>query len=129
MEVYAVLPDEGSYHYDPVDSRLEVLVEGPLRDRISPAILTAAGEGEAPLLLVLAGVPERTLRKYGERGYRFLWLDAGHLAQNLLLAAEALGLGACPIGGFCEDAVARAAGIDPRETVLYVLAVGHRAGR
>ncbi len=115
----------GAYHYDPVDACLEALVEGPLRERLAPAVFAAEGEMAAPVLLVLSAVFERTMRKYGERGYRFVWLDAGHLAQNLLLAATALGLAACPIGGFQEAGVALAMGLDARETVVYLIAVGH----
>ena len=56
-------------------------------------------------LLILTGVFERTQIKYGERGYRFVLLDAGHLAQNILLACEDLRLAAVPLGGFHDDAV------------------------
>lgn len=127
IELYAVPLDEGVYHFDPVDSVLEVVAERPVRSDAAPHVLTIADEMSAPLLFVLTGAPERTLRKYGERGYRYLWLDAGHLAQNLLLAAAAVGLGACPIGGFLEDELARALGIDARETILYLIAMGFSA--
>jgi SagB-type dehydrogenase family enzyme len=94
VELYPLVLDEGAYHFDPVEAALEVLVEGPVRERVAPHVFGELG----PLLVVLTGVPERTMVKYGERGYRLLLLDVGHLSQNLLLAAEGLGLAACPIG-------------------------------
>jgi SagB-type dehydrogenase family enzyme len=127
IELYPVLLDGAACHFDPVASFLEVIDEGPMRARIAPHVLSIAGELDAPLLIVLTGMAERTLTKYGERGYRFLWLDAGHVAQNLVLAATALGLAACPIGGFHDDEIARELGIDRRESVLSLLAIGHPA--
>lgn len=124
IELYAV-DASGAYHFDPVDAVLEQTAAGPMLERLRPSVLTLAREFDAPLAIVLTGVPERVMKKYGERGYRFLWLDAGHLAQNLILAATALGLGVCPIGGFYEDAVRAALSIDPRETPLYLLAMGY----
>lgn len=124
IELYPVLLDGPACHFDPLEPCLEVLDEGPMRERVAPHVLSYAGELDAPLLLVLTGVPGRVLTKYGERGYRFLWLDAGHLAQNLVLAATALGLAACPIGGFHDDELACALPIDRRESVLYLIAIG-----
>ena len=65
--------------------------------------------------------------KYGERGYRFCLLEAGHIAQNLLLAASAEGLAALPIGGFIDDELNEMAGLDGVEAaVLYLVLVGGR---
>lgn len=130
IELYASIldgPYAGAHHYDPVDSCLETLVDGPIREVLAPSVMTAEEELSAPVVLVLSAVFERTMRKYGERGYRFVWLDAGHLAQNLILAATALGLACCTIGGFHEAGVAQAMRLDSRETVIYLIAVGHAA--
>lgn len=130
IELYVAIldgPEAGLWHHDPGEGCLERIEEGPLRERVAPHILTFSREMDAPLLFLLTGVPERTMRKYGERGYRFLWIEAGHLAQNLLLAATALGLATCPLGGFHEDELVRLLGIDSRETLLYVIAVGKAA--
>lgn len=128
IETYAVLFEgarTGAYHYDPVASCLERLREGVSREEVGPHVVTIGAELEAPALLVLTAMPERTLAKYGERGYRYLWLDLGHLAQNLFLAAGALGLGACPIGGFYEERLRETLGIDRRETPVYLMAIGY----
>lgn len=69
----------------------------------------------------------RTRVKYGDRAERYATLEAGHAAQNVLLEATALGLGAVPIGALDEGAVRRAIGAPADELPLYVLAVGHPA--
>ena len=69
----------------------------------------------------------RSRFKYGQRGYRFALLEAGHLAQNVLLAAEALDLGAAPIGGFYDRQLAEFLEIDGvNEGPLYVIPIGSK---
>jgi len=66
----------------------------------------------------------KTKLKYGERGYRFLLFEAGHIMQNLLLVASALGVSALPIGGFVDAELDSALGIDGLDEVsLYLAAV------
>ena len=66
------------------------------------------------------------LAKYGERGYRILLLDAGHLAENVLLTAAALNLSACPLAGFFDDRLARTLELNPtEEPVLYAITIGN----
>ncbi|MBN1423531.1 SagB/ThcOx family dehydrogenase [Candidatus Fermentibacteria bacterium] len=75
---------------------------------------------------IWAAVPYRMTWRYGERGYRYLHLDAGHAAQNLYLAAESLGCGACAIAAFDDDAMSRLIGADGSELfVIYVATVGY----
>lgn len=84
-------------------------------------------EGGAAALLVLA-VFGRTRCKYGQRGYRFALLEAGHVAQNAVLAAAALDVPALPLGGFYDaqvDAIVDADGVD--ESVVYAVVLGGRA--
>ncbi len=130
LEVHALVllgagVERGAYRYDP---SCHALVPGPKHlddDLLRRTILAdAVGEGAA-LAVVLTAVFERTQAKYGERGYRFALLEAGHAAQNLLLVAQSMGLAAVPIGGFCEDALGRALGVDPaRESPVHVLLFG-----
>lgn len=80
---------------------------------------------EAPVLLLLGIAPAAITPRYGQRGIRFALLEAGHLAQNLLLTATALGLKTLPIGGFYDDELAVAAGWDGLFTQpLYLVPVG-----
>jgi SagB-type dehydrogenase family enzyme len=121
--------DGGVYHYHPVARALETVCSSATRDQFAPLVITAPGPPlSAPALLVLSARWERVLAKYGERGYRNLLLDAGHSAQNLLLTATALGLAACPLGGFYDDRLASALQLDPcEEPVLYAIMVGKPA--
>jgi SagB-type dehydrogenase family enzyme len=116
------------WHYHPLTHALERLraVSGPavLQPFMPPGLLGAP----PPLVLVQSLVFARTQTKYLERGYRFGLLESGHIAQNLLLGAVALGLAAAPIGGFWDDPFNELLGLDPeREAVVYSVLVGHAA--
>lgn len=77
--------------------------------------------------VILSTVPYRTSWRYGQRGYRYLYLDAGHVGQNIHLAAEALNAGACMIGAFQDEAMNDALGLDgSEEFVIYVATVGKK---
>ena len=81
----------------------------------------------AGALVILTARFERGEARYGERAYRFALSETGHVAQNILLVAEALDLGAVPLGGFCEDELGRHLGLDSRrESPLYVVMLGRR---
>ncbi|MGB9723368.1 MAG: SagB/ThcOx family dehydrogenase [Chloroflexia bacterium] len=123
LEVYLVLP-EGWYHYRPADHRLEVRGRGDLRRDIWGVGLNQEALLRAPAVFVLTGVVSRTAAKYGGRAERYVFLEAGHAAQNLLLQATALGLGAVPIGAFDDEGVRRVLGLPPDETPLYLIPVG-----
>jgi SagB-type dehydrogenase family enzyme len=68
--------------------------------------------------------------RYGERGYRYILLDAGHVCQNLYLAAESIGCGACAIGAFDDDIMNETLGLDGKKHfVVYIATVGKRNGQ
>jgi len=105
VEVYVV--DDGVHHYHPLDHALVRLRRGVnVCDRV---------------LLVLTGIPFRTCWKYGERGWRHLWWDAGTLVSNLLAAADAHGVSAQVMAGFSDAAVATLVGIDGVDEVPLAL--------
>jgi SagB-type dehydrogenase family enzyme len=113
------------YRYDVDHHALSHVAPCPEKGALERMIFADDVGGQAGVAMVLTGVFERTQAKYGERGYRFLLLEAGHVAQNLLLVAQSIGLHAVPIGGFCEDALGDAMGLDPtKESPLYVVLVG-----
>jgi len=117
----------GEYHYQPVDHVLENISEDALKASWNAIVWPDASIQTASALIVLTGFWQRTLAKYGERGYRLLLLEAGHQAQNLLLVAEALGLGACPVAGFHDNRLAESLRLDPREEPpLYAVVIGTR---
>lgn len=85
---------------------------------------------EAAVITVLSFAGGRSLTKYGDRGYRYALLEAGHTMQNLNLAVSALGLGCVNLGGFYDDELAVLAGIDvEREVPLYCCAIDDRMPR
>ena len=126
LEVYLLLP-EGWYHYRPQDHHLERLGEGDLRQAIWAAGLQQDPLRQAPAVLVLSAVVERSEAKYGSRAQRYVQLEAGHAAQNLLLQAVALGLGAVPIGAFEDAQVQDVLGLSKAEIPLYLIPVGKPA--
>ena len=114
------------HHYDPLAGaivRLPVPATA-LRDATPYSDLVS----EAAAVLVIAAVFWRSRFKYGLRAYRFTLLEAGHVAQNVLLACAALGLAAVPLGGFFDrrlDELLDLDGVD--ESALYAICLGHAA--
>lgn len=128
LELYVALP-EGLFHYLPASHALERRAEGDLRPALQEAALGQESVGSAAAVFILAGVYERTAAKYGrERAPRYVHMEAGHAAQNLLLQAVALELGAVPVGAFEDDRVAQVLGLPRDERPLYLLPVGHPGG-
>jgi len=81
--------------------------------------------GQAQVCLVLSAVFQRTRWRYRERSYRYVLLEAGHIGQNVYLAATSMGLGACAVGAFLDDELNGLLGLDgSEEAALYILAVG-----
>ena len=118
----------GLYYYHPVKHCL-ILYDN------SPEIATKIYEGcmfqemipTAAVNFILTAVPYRTVWRYGQRGYRYLYLDAGHIGQNIHLAAEAIDAGACMIGAFLDEAMNDAIGLDGiEEFVIYIASVGKK---
>lgn len=117
--------DAGVYHYAPLDDVLELVSPLDGREAMQPFLPPDLYEASPALAIVLAVVFPRVQAKYLERGYRFALLEAGHIAQNVLLAATALGLHSVPLGGFWDDPFNRLMGFDGvNEAVVYAVLVG-----
>lgn len=132
LEIYPLILnckgiENGLYHYNVRENSLEVLLEEDLQKWLSVAFGKEKWVKSAAVLFFITGVIGRTYIKYGDRGYRYILLESGHLAQNLCLVATELGLGTCPIGGFIDDKVNELLDIKfQKEFTLYVIAVGKR---
>jgi SagB-type dehydrogenase family enzyme len=100
------------------------LIEGDTRQRLCRSALEQSSIAQAAAIFALAGVYERISAKYGERGIRYTHMEAGHAAQNLLLQAVALGLGAVLVGAFDDAKVKRVLGLSKQELPLYLIPVG-----
>lgn len=123
LELYAVTA-RGVFRWEP-RGRLSPLEAVDVRPALERAAGGQSAVGTAPLVLAFAGVQARTASKYGQRAERYVTLEAGHAAQNVLIEATALGLGAVPVGAFDDDAVARALPLRRGERPIYLVAVGH----
>lgn len=119
----------GLYHYEVRQHRLAFLREDELiGNALSRAAMGQTVCQRAAMVLIWTAVISRSARKYGERAYRYIYMDAGHVAQNLYLAAAALDVGCCTIGAFFDDEVDAVLGIDGREeTTVYMATIGRKA--
>ena len=122
LEVYLVTPT-GIQRYLPDEHRVQVQDNAAAQ----PALAVAVGQpatSAAPAVFVITGTPGRLKPKYLFRAERYTLIEAGHAAQNLLLAATAIGLGGVSIGAFDQAAVASVLGLPAGEEPIYVIPVG-----
>lgn len=118
--------DPGVYHYRVDRHALERVAGGTPRPVLAEATFDPRLLENAAVALVFTGVFGRSAFKYGERGYRFALLEAGHMCQNALLAARLLGLGGVPVGGFIDDEINALLDLDGvDEAALYMSVIGH----
>jgi SagB-type dehydrogenase family enzyme len=115
----------GIYHYSVKQHCLETLREGDFRNEIAMAALGQKMCREAAAVIVWTAIFQRSKWKYDQRAYRYVYLDAGHMAENLALAATGIGLGSCQIGALFDDEVNNIIDIDGiEESVIYMSVIG-----
>ncbi len=114
----------GLYHYDPRDHSMELLLEGDRRTALGAAALMQAAVQRASAVLVMTAVYSRTTQKYGERGKRYVHMEAGHAAQNIYLQARSLEIGTVVIGAFVDSLVKKTLHLPKEEETLYLIPVG-----
>jgi SagB-type dehydrogenase family enzyme len=117
----------GVYHYDRVGHHLSELAGGVGRAELQPLVPSLERVEGGALLWLLVGDGARVAAKYGDRGLRFLLLEAGHLMQNLCLACASVGLTTVPLGGFFERDLAKRLQLLETDEVLYVGVCGTTA--
>jgi len=131
LELYLIIfsgeISPGFYHYRPDINALELLKEGNFYEDLKGKIFAEPiiEMRNACSILLISGVFERILLKYGDRGYRFILLEAGCVSQNISLICEAIGLGSCMIGGYKDDELHDLLEIDGlSEAFLNVIIIG-----
>jgi len=130
IEVYLVVHQvdslkPGLYHYAVRNHVLELLRAGDLQGKIVRHGLMQEFLGQANLVLVFTAIFQRLRWRYQERTYRYALLEAGHLGQNVYLAATSMGMGACAVGAFLDDDVNAMLEVDGQhEAAIYMLSVG-----
>jgi len=133
LELYAFTQrvqglDDGLYHYDVVANSLHQLHRGNLWATLEPIFYTYPFMKDANLVVAMAAVFLRTQKKYGPRGYRYMLMEAGHVAQNLTLRASELGLATLCMGGFLDSVLNELLVLKPNEEgVIYTVAAGFDA--
>lgn len=116
---------KGLYHYSIRRHALEELRAGDLGAELAQAALDQALCLEAAVVFIWTAVFERSKWKYDQRGYRYVYTDAGHICENLYLAVTGLGLGACAIGALFDDELNAMVGVDGvEESAIYMCATG-----
>jgi len=123
IEVY-VLTADGVFRYRTATHDLEVVSPRDARPRLHREAAGQDSVRDAAAIFVITGVFERTAAKYGERAVRYVHIEVGHVGQNLMLEATALGLGTVPVGSFDDDAAARILGLSADHVPLYLFPVG-----
>lgn len=108
----------GIYRYRPREHDLVTMIDGDRRDALTRASLRQGAIRTAPAVFIVTAKYERTTGRYGERGIRYVHMEAGHAAQNLLLQAVARGLGAVVIGAFRDREVQAVLDLGKEETPL-----------
>lgn len=98
-----------------------------IRDQLTEACLKQKHVFNSALTFAWIAVPERTTWRYGERGYRYIHLDAGHVCQNLYLLAGAIDCGVCAIAAFDDDLANQTLRLDgEKEFVINLASLGKK---
>jgi SagB-type dehydrogenase family enzyme len=119
--------DPGVYFLNVTGFSLEMKRKGDFSQQIARAALDQEMAQAAAVVFVWVAVISRSSQKYRQRAYRYIYLDCGHIGQNLYLAATAMGLGCCGIAAFFDDEVNNLVGVDGQEeTAIYLATVGKK---
>lgn len=134
MELYAVTGSQsvhqleaGVYHYVAAGHMLVRIADKDVRSDVTRASLSQMWMAEAPLNVVITAAYHRVTAKYGERGVRYVLIEAGHVGQNLFLQAEALGLNAGIVGAFHDRRLAEVLLLPVRNEPLLIMPIGYAA--
>lgn len=130
FEVYVVVNNvqdlpRGIYHYCVLNHAIELVKAGDFRDKVTDAGLKQEMLGDAGATFILSAIFDRVRHKYGERGLRYVYMEAGHISQNIYLQAVSLGMGSVCAGAFLDEKVNKLIDIDgQKEAAIYLHAVG-----
>jgi SagB-type dehydrogenase family enzyme len=131
LELYVVAGDvqdlsPGVYRYEPLEHGLVRTMDGDKRLELAEAAVWQDFVGEGAIVIVFTVVYERTTVKYGDRGIRYVHMEAGHATQNLCLQATAMDLGVVTVGALYDEEVVELLGLPEDEHPLYIIPVGRK---
>jgi SagB-type dehydrogenase family enzyme len=115
----------GVYHYNPLQHSLTIILEEDRRREISQACLDKNQIENAPVSLIITAEFSRLTDRFGEHRINFVYMEAGHVAQNIYLQVESLGLATVSMGGIREKDISQALNLPDQHIPLYVMPVGH----
>lgn len=124
LTIYLVKKD-GVYRYLPDGNKLIQVVEEDKRPSMVRASLGQSFINDAPVDIVIAVNFRITEAKYGARAFRYVCMEAGHVAENIQLQAVTLGLTSVPIGAFWDDVIKSSLGLPETQDPLYILSLGY----
>lgn len=132
LEIYVVVGEDslmeladGVYHYNPHQHSITKVLSGDVRETLSKAALGQTWIRDAPITIVVAAIYERTTNRYGDRGIRYVHMEAGHVGQNIYLQATAINLGTVVVGAFNDQEVQEILKLPEEQKPLYLIPVGH----
>ncbi len=118
--------EKGLWLYIPENHSIRLIKKGNFSAELSEIAVGQDEPERASTTLIMIGVVERIFPRYAERSLRYIFLECGHISQNVYLMSEALGLGSVSIGAFYDDELAKLAGYNPKEVIAaYMHAVGY----
>lgn len=130
LELYLVVFNvkdlvKGIYHFNVKYNVLELIKRGNFKNQMIKLFGNTTWVGKSGFIVLISAVFGRTLIKYGNRGYRLVLLEAGHLAQNIYLLSTSLKLGCCALGGFLDNQLNSLLSLEKtNESVIYTLSIG-----
>lgn len=115
----------GLYHYDVRNHQLDILWKRVFEREFVDGLFSFEWVADSSVVFLMTAIFERNQMKYGERGYRYILLEAGHVGQNFYLVSEALGLKCCALGGTKDRNIDNLLDIDGiNESLVYAISVG-----
>jgi len=118
--------EQAIYKYHPKGHILDKVISTNKIEQIVSAAYDQEFISGAPAIIIMTGVAERTTKKYGERGERYVYIEAGHAAQNIYLQAYALGLGTVTVGGFDSEKLQSILNLSEGEEPIYIMPIGKK---
>ncbi len=118
--------EEGVYHYVPEEHFIQLVTGIDVRAELSQAALFQSWIADAPVCFIITAEYRRITIKYGDRGIRYAIMEAGHMAQNIFLQAEALSLGAGIVGAFHDEKIMKIASLPVNHYPLLLMPVGYK---
>lgn len=116
--------DEGIYHINQKNQKLHLIKKGNYKKELFKFTQNQENVYKSNFVIIFTSVFDRTIEKYGERGYRYVFLDAGHLAQNMYLLSSFLNIGCTAIGGFYDNKINNLLDLDTNEESIYIMSFG-----